>query len=166
MIRGQLKLLTLKSLSDNPKSGYSLMKYIKEHLGIKPSPGSMYPLLDSMLKNKLIICRKEGRKKIYSLTKKGKAQLKHIDKHLEELFQKIREGFSILGEFSGKNAALFNQVMVSIRKGEFLFKEINPELLRFRDELFRLYALGKIDSRRKEIKTVLKKAANELRKIK
>ena len=166
MIRGHLRLLTLKALSESPKSGYSLMKYVKEHLGVKPSPGSMYPLLDGMLKNGLVVCKKQGRQKIYSLSQKGRAQLKHLDKHLRELFQKMREGFNLLGEFTGEDTATFDQIMESVKKGEFLFKEVNPEITHFRQELFRLYASGKMKDYKREIKTALKKITNDLKKIK
>jgi DNA-binding MarR family transcriptional regulator len=142
------------------------MKYVKEHLGVKPSPGSMYPLLDGMLKNGLVVCKKEGRQKIYSLSNKGRAQIKQLDKHLKELFQKMREGFNLLGEFTGEDTTAFDQAMESIRKGEFLFKEISPEILHFRHELFRLYASGKMKYYKKEIKTALTKATNDLKKIK
>ena len=48
MLRGFLKIVVLKALAESPKSGYSLMKFIEERVGSKPSSGSMYPLLDSL----------------------------------------------------------------------------------------------------------------------
>ncbi len=49
-------------------TGYKLMKKIEEFTGFwKPSPGSIYPLLKTMEKEKLIKRTKEG----FEITKKG-----------------------------------------------------------------------------------------------
>ncbi|MGC9385283.1 MAG: PadR family transcriptional regulator, partial [Kosmotogaceae bacterium] len=63
MIRGHLKVMVLKGLSEKRMTGYSLMKYIDEKIGVKPSPGSMYPLLKDLEKEDLIRSKKIDNKK-------------------------------------------------------------------------------------------------------
>ena len=46
----QLKFMILKTLGEEPCSGYQLVKKINESTGWKPSYGSMYPLLEGMSK--------------------------------------------------------------------------------------------------------------------
>ena len=65
-----LKHLVLGSLSQSPKNGVELMDDVeRQTFGFwRPSPGSMYPLLESLSKEGMIEKMPDGR---YSLTQKG-----------------------------------------------------------------------------------------------
>jgi len=56
-------------------SGYSIIKDIENNTNHRPSPGSIYPILKSLLKERKVTVKKEDRKKIYSLTEDGKSCL-------------------------------------------------------------------------------------------
>ena len=74
---GFLKLSILRILSERPLHGYALMKEIERitDSSWKPSPGSIYPALQSLRKNSLIDISNEGRQRTYDITPQGKAVL-------------------------------------------------------------------------------------------
>ena len=71
--RGWLKPWVLSALSRAPKNGAELMDDIEKMSwgGWRPSPGSIYPLLDDLSKEGLIQKRDDGR---YEITEKGKQE--------------------------------------------------------------------------------------------
>ena len=70
--RGFLESYILLLLRDESLHGYKIMKKIKEKTKFwKPSLGSIYPALQSLVKKGFIKRVDEGRKKRYVLTKKG-----------------------------------------------------------------------------------------------
>ena len=119
MIRGNLKILVLKALAKKPLSGYALMKYIEDKIGTKPSPGSMYPLLDELTKQKFVTCKEDGRKKIYSLTKEGKEHLKVINIHKDILIKKTEESIKMWAALTGEDIKPFEQTMEALKKGKY-----------------------------------------------
>lgn len=75
-----LNLIVIKVLSSGELSGYELMKRIPAETGYwKPSPGTMYPLLEKLEKRGLVVSRAEGKRKIYRLTAKAKVFMKIAD---------------------------------------------------------------------------------------
>jgi DNA-binding PadR family transcriptional regulator len=71
--RGLLRPWILNLLSRTPKNGAEIMDDIERMSwgGWRPSPGSIYPLLDEMTKDGLINKRDDGR---YEITEKGKSE--------------------------------------------------------------------------------------------
>lgn len=63
----------LSTLSKSPKNGAEIMDEIERMSwgGWRPSPGSIYPLLDEMTKDGLIQKRDDGR---YEITEKGRGE--------------------------------------------------------------------------------------------
>ncbi len=96
--RGDIRLLIVDALAERPKHGYQIMKGIsKKFLGIyEPSPGVIYPTLQSMEEEGLLEMEEKKRKKTYALTKGGQKFLKNNHKRLDEIFSQIEGGF--LGE--------------------------------------------------------------------
>lgn len=74
---GFLKLSILKIVSLGPTHGYALMKEIERltEEDWRPSPGSIYPALQDLMRDELITSRKEGRRKVYEITPKGEMAL-------------------------------------------------------------------------------------------
>ena len=166
MIRGNLKLLTLKALAKKPLSGYALMKNIEDKIGTKPSPGSMYPLLEELTKANFVTCKKDGRKKIYSLTKEGKEHLKIIDLHKGILLQKIEESMKMWGALTGEDLKPFHETMEALKKGKYSIEDIPPEVQNFKIELGRIFSRGLFLKNKKKVKEILQKTTKELKKIK
>lgn len=71
--RGWLRPWILSLLSRSPKNGAEIMDDIERMSwgGWRPSPGSIYPLLDEMTKDGLIQKRDDGK---YEITERGRAE--------------------------------------------------------------------------------------------
>jgi len=82
-----LKFAVLKVIAKSPMHGYMISKVLSEKLNRKTSPGSLYPALETLEKDELVISHgtvEHGKfKKIYMLTPKGKEFLKKKERILE-----------------------------------------------------------------------------------
>ena len=80
--RGDVRAAILKLLADRPMHGYEMIQEIAERSsGLwKPSPGSVYPTLQLLEDEGLIVAaRVEGSKKLFELTDDGKAAAEKIE---------------------------------------------------------------------------------------
>ena len=96
--KGFLKLHVLQALSVRPAHGYELMHWISHHTGHawQPSPGSMYPALESLEAKGFIACQGDGRRKVYSLTPKGEDAIVQMRKKQMEMFAEMKAFMSTL----------------------------------------------------------------------
>lgn len=74
--KGFLSFLILHEVSIKPLAGDDLAKRIGARKGTVLTPGTIYPALKFLRRNKLIKYKKFGRKKVYSLTEEGEKELK------------------------------------------------------------------------------------------
>jgi DNA-binding PadR family transcriptional regulator len=91
---GDVKLVIVKLLSEEPSYGYQLMKRMEERLagGYTPSAGVVYPTLTMLEEEGLATASiTEGGKKVYSLTDAGKEFLEANKQRIEELFARLDE---------------------------------------------------------------------------
>ncbi|MFE7312102.1 PadR family transcriptional regulator [Streptomyces sp. NPDC057555] len=74
--RGDVRASILALLKDRPMHGYEMIQEIAERSGgaWKPSPGSVYPTLQLLEDEGLIVSASEGGKKLFSLTDEGRAE--------------------------------------------------------------------------------------------
>ncbi len=75
---GELRLVLLKLIADEPRHGYDLIRQIEELTGgaYAPSPGVIYPtltLLDDM--GQIAAQQSEGAKKLFAITDAGRTEL-------------------------------------------------------------------------------------------
>src|SRR3989338_2595088 len=82
-----VKLHLMMALNNGETYGYELMKNLESKLGKKVSAANIYPFLKELKQNKLVVCKQEGREKIYSLTRQGKAFTNNILLKFNELIQ-------------------------------------------------------------------------------
>lgn len=94
-MRGGLRMWVIYMLRDHPMNGAEIMDAIEERsMGMwRPSPGSVYPMLETLSDEGLIKKREDGK---YELTKEGKANA----------------GFG--GFFSGKSPRSASEVVAEI----------------------------------------------------
>ncbi|MCW4050589.1 MAG: PadR family transcriptional regulator [Candidatus Bathyarchaeota archaeon] len=71
-MRGFLSFTILWQLMKKDMYGQELAKALEKMRGTKPNPGTLYPALKELEKNGMVTTREEGRKKIYTLTEKGR----------------------------------------------------------------------------------------------
>ncbi|MDE2166115.1 MAG: helix-turn-helix transcriptional regulator [Alphaproteobacteria bacterium] len=74
---GELQLLILALLEEQPRHGYDLIKELTERSGgfYAPSPGMVYPALTYLEELGHTAVEAEGAKKLYRITESGKAEL-------------------------------------------------------------------------------------------
>ena len=129
MIRGHLHIYVMKLLQESPMTGYRLMGEIESTIGSRPSPGSIYPLLDSLSESGLIKLKEEGRKKIYSLTSKGKRKLNKIKGVKKEILDRLNEGINLLENIcEGNEPEFFRMIIDTVKNDKVPFSHLNPEI--------------------------------------
>jgi DNA-binding PadR family transcriptional regulator len=97
MFKSNIKLCALKELSARSISGYDLMKKFRES-GMHTSPGYIYPLLNDLEKKGIIRSRMSGRRKMYTLTAKGKRLAIDLEKNRQLMFTKFTKILGLIGE--------------------------------------------------------------------
>lgn len=86
--RGFVQLAILHLLEEGPKHGYQLMKELESRSNgfYTASAGTVYPALQELMEQGMIILLLESEKKIYSLDSIGKAWLEEYSKQRSEEF--------------------------------------------------------------------------------
>jgi DNA-binding PadR family transcriptional regulator len=89
---GELRLVLLKLIADQPRHGYDLIRAIEEltHGSYAPSPGVIYPTL-TMLQDMGLIqeAAAEGTRKAFAVTPEGSAHLEERGEEVEALFERL-----------------------------------------------------------------------------
>ena len=97
---GELRLVLLKLIADQPRHGYDLIRAIEEMTGgaYAPSPGVVYPTLTMLEDMGLIDEEKaDGARKLFAATDAGRA-------HLEERAEEVDALISRLEDLGAKRA--------------------------------------------------------------
>lgn len=81
---GDLRLLILSLIAEQPRHGYDLMTEIEQRTGgtYKPSPGVMYPALSVLEDQGVAKAKKEDGKRVFYITEAGETEL---EEHAETL---------------------------------------------------------------------------------
>ena len=77
-MKGFLSFFILHDLASGSQSGDELAMSIGERKGTMLTPGTIYPALKRLRRQKLISYKRNGRKKMYSLTEEGKREIKAL----------------------------------------------------------------------------------------
>jgi DNA-binding PadR family transcriptional regulator len=90
---GDVKLVILRLLADQPSYGYQLIKTMEQRLagGYTPSAGVIYPTLTLLEEEGLATSSLENNKKVYSLTPEGIEHLEANKVQIGELFERLEE---------------------------------------------------------------------------
>jgi len=91
---GELRLVLLKLIADEPRHGYDLIRQIEELTGgaYAPSPGVIYPtltLLDDM--GLIEAADSDGAKKLFAITDAGRAEIEANGEIVERLIARLTE---------------------------------------------------------------------------
>ena len=90
---GELRLVLLKLVADEPRHGYDLIRAIEELTGgeYAPSPGVVYPTLTLLQDMELIgEAPGDGPRKSFQVTDAGRAHLAEREEEIEGLFERLR----------------------------------------------------------------------------
>lgn len=102
-MKGQLRPLILQMLAeDEEQSGSTIADMIEDCVGHRPSPGTLYPMLDRMAVDGLIEKEKVGRENKYSLTERGEESMQSFmeesSDHLDGIIESMRKHREIFGQ--------------------------------------------------------------------
>ncbi len=90
---GDMKYVILKLLKDKPRHGYEVMKELEDqmHGCYSPSPGTVYPTLQWLEDEGLVVAREVEGKKVYEITDTGRAFLEEHRDMVDDIFDRVRE---------------------------------------------------------------------------
>ncbi len=135
--KGDFKGLVLSMLDEKPMHGYEIMKAIEErfHGFVKPSPGAIYPALQTLHGRGYVSVVGEERRKVYRITAAGRRFLRNRQAEIHRrmkafesaigpdragLFQEMRATGRLLGtnihNVTSPQARKIRSVMVRTRK--------------------------------------------------
>ena len=87
-VRGFLDVTIMKMLLEEPLWGYKMMGVLKARYGVKVGPAVIYPLLDSMEADGLIVAEEvysgKRKRKVYKVLPQGETMLKNMDLILKD----------------------------------------------------------------------------------
>jgi len=101
---GELRLVLLKLIADEPRHGYDLIRAVEELTGgeYAPSPGVVYPTLTLLQDMGLIEeAAGEGPRKPFQITEEGKAHLEERAEEIERLMERLGDMKPREGPISG-----------------------------------------------------------------
>jgi len=100
---GDLRLVALYFIEEQPRHGYDLIKAIEEKTAglYSPSPGVVYPALTFLEEAGFVTAAAEGNKKLYTITEEGKT-------HLNENREAVQSTLEFLGN-AGERVAQWRE---------------------------------------------------------
>ncbi|MEU3454462.1 PadR family transcriptional regulator [Micromonospora sp. NPDC006766] len=107
---GRLRLYLLKLLDDGPKHGYELIRLLEDRfLGLyAPSAGTIYPRLQRLEVEGLVVHTAAGGRKVYEITEAGRAELRQRADELATLESDITASVEDL-------SALASEIQTEVR---------------------------------------------------
>ncbi len=91
---GELRIVLLKLIAQQPRHGYDLIRAIEEMTGgsYAPSPGVVYPTLTMLEDMGLVLAAQtEGSRKAYSITPEGEAHLAARAEEVDALMERLSD---------------------------------------------------------------------------
>ncbi len=144
LMRGDMRPFVLRILRDGPMHGYEIMKVLEErsHGMYRPSPGSVYPALRSLLARGLVDVSGAERRKTYRLTPAGRALIRKQRRDMQERFRTME------AHMGPERAALFRELRKTGRLIGSNMRDLSPaqartlagELARLRQRLTQILA--------------------------
>jgi len=118
---GDMKYVILKLLRDKPRHGYEVMKELEErmHGCYSPSPGTVYPTLQWLEDEGLVVAKDVDGKKVYEITDQGKQFLEEHKDMVEDIFDRVKDAVdqALGGSMAGLNQAVGRLVKQVYRTG-------------------------------------------------
>ena len=104
---GEVRLALLSLLAEGPKHGYQLMKEMEERSGglYRASAGTVYPTLQQLEDEGLIVAQQQDGKRVYSLTDAGRAELNKDPDAVRRIWQRA-EQWEEWGQFGNAEAMM------------------------------------------------------------
>ena len=160
-MEGYLKIFVLNQVKENGKSGYELMRDFELSTGSsKPSPGTIYPLLNDLLEKELLKVSKSSNKKIYLISKKGETFLARMMQEQKKAIERRIKLCGIIYNQSEIKQMKKSFDMMSRKKGV-LANDIDVLNL-LRGAVMEFASSKKYSRRRKEFRRIIKKSSEKI----
>lgn len=163
-IKGYLKIIVLKLLYQKDLTGYGLINDIKNKTGFwKPSPGSIYPLMNELSKKGLVKVKQVKNQKVYSITLKGKKVFDRLKSEREKVIENIKHHIKILELIEDKKDIKSIMTFIDLFKQEDMMMKNNlPEIFELKDSIISASSKEKNIG---EISKIIKEASKKIREL-
>ena len=120
---GDLRLVALYLIEQQPRHGYDLIKAIEEksHGFYSPSPGIVYPALTFLEEAGYVTSSAEGNKKLYTITDEGRTHLADNREAIESTLDFLGKAGARMEEWREKMQSAFAEHGEEHRHGDFPF---------------------------------------------
>jgi DNA-binding PadR family transcriptional regulator len=91
LAQGDLRLLALALIAEQPRHGYEIIKVLEDKTGgwYAPSPGVVYPTLTYLEEASYVTAQADGAKKLYTITTEGRAYLEENRNFVDALLERL-----------------------------------------------------------------------------
>ncbi|NUT09615.1 MAG: PadR family transcriptional regulator, partial [Nonomuraea sp.] len=144
--RGDVRAAILALLSEEPRNGYQIIQEIAERSegGWKPSPGAVYPALQQLTDEGLVIAEENEGRKTFRLTDEGRAYIEaHADEvraPWDEMRPDIDDNTADLWHIARQSAFAMMQVLQTGNDAQ--IREARKTLVETRRKLYQILADG------------------------
>jgi DNA-binding PadR family transcriptional regulator len=97
---GDLRLYLLNLLDEGPRHGYDIMQALSDRTGgtYTPSAGTIYPRLAKLEEEGLVTKRIDGRKTVYEITERGRAEVAARSGELEGIQADLADSVRLIAD--------------------------------------------------------------------
>lgn len=162
-MQGYLKIFVLRELSKKELTGYAMMKSFEKISGAKmPSPGTIYPLLNDLLKKRLIAMTVMENKKFYRITTSGRKVLSLL---MEERKKNLRNMLPILSKvYSSKELRGMKRALEVMRSDRLHYSDMDV-VHELRGAVFDFVASKDYQEKREEFRKIILATAKKIREL-
>jgi len=92
LAQGDLRLLALALIAEQPRHGYEIIKVLEDKTGgwYAPSPGVVYPTLTYLEEAGYVTVQADGAKRLYTITAEGRAYLEENRDFVDALLERLQ----------------------------------------------------------------------------
>jgi len=97
---GALRLLVLGLIAEAPRHGYDIIRDLHDRFqgAYRPSPGSIYPILQTLAEAGLVTSEMHGRQRLFAVSDEGRAYLGEQRAELAAINAQLAEASGPIGE--------------------------------------------------------------------
>jgi DNA-binding PadR family transcriptional regulator len=97
---GALRLLVLGLIAEAPRHGYDIIRDLHDRFqgAYQPSPGSIYPILQTLAEAGLVTSEMHGRQRLFAVSEEGRAYLAEQSVELAAINAQLAEASGSIGE--------------------------------------------------------------------
>ncbi|WP_204054539.1 PadR family transcriptional regulator, partial [Planomonospora parontospora] len=144
--RGDVRAAILALLSEEPRNGYQIIQEIAQRSqgGWKPSPGAVYPALQQLTDEGLVLSEENDGRKTFRLTEAGLAYIaEHADEvraPWEEMTPDVDEGTWELLDLARQSGFAMMQILQTGTEAQ--IRQARQQLVETRRRLYQILADG------------------------